>query len=186
MVVGGWGWNWGRLANAGSCVGCGEVGFVSSNASGGPAGSGWGMGSGSFGNSGRRALRRSNSSTARGPEGTPLTLGLGGVAEVKGEGVGLGGDAFEAFEEQEVAILRAGDFDAGDETGGEEAGFQAGGAEEGLLGEGDALDGVHLLGVDGLVERDGVVTEVGDLLGVFRGGKVDKRGPQSGPEFARE
>jgi hypothetical protein len=68
-----------------------------------------------------------------------LALGLGGVAEVKGESVGLGGDAF----------------------------FEAGGAEEGLLGEGDALDGIHLLGVDGLVESDGVVTEVGDLLGVF-------------------
>ena len=124
-------------------------GFVSGVPSGSLA-SGWASKMGSFGNSWRRRLRRSNSSTARGPEGTPLTLGLGGVAEVKGEGVGLGGDAFEAFEEQEVAILRAGDFDAGDEVaghgqgglvaevehvveaGGEETGFEAGGAKHNL------------------------------------------------------
>jgi hypothetical protein len=37
-------------------------------------------------------------------------------------------------------------------------------AEEGLLGEGDALDGEEFLGVDGLVDGDGVFAEAGDLV----------------------
>ncbi len=53
------------------------------------------------------------------------------------------------------------------EAGGEEAGLEARGAEEGLLGEGDALDGEEFLGVDGLVDGDEVVLEMGDLMEVF-------------------
>jgi hypothetical protein len=93
----------------------------------------------------------------------------------------------EAHAQQEVAVLRTGDFDiaiAGEflvhevwdvgggfegliEAGGEEAGFQAGGAEDGLLGEGDALDGKEFLGVDGLVDGEEVLPEVVDFLEVF-------------------
>jgi len=138
-----------------------------------------------------------------------LALGLGGIAEVETEDVGVDGEALEAFDEQEVAILRAADFDSGDEfvghgqprlliegdhvveAGGEEAGFQAGGAQEGELGEGDALDGEHLLGVDGLVDIDGVVLEIGDLLeifeadnGVIGGGEAVLAGVLSGTGLA--
>jgi len=80
----------------------------------------------------------------------------------------------EAFSQGEVAILGARDFDVatadhfvaheeevspfaiqGDvETGGKQAGFEAGGAEDGLLGDGHALEGEQLLGVDGAVEGD--------------------------------
>jgi hypothetical protein len=93
----------------------------------------------------------------------------------------------EAFAEQEVAVLSAGDFDIAVadefrvhedqgfavgaeglvEAGGEEAGLEALGAEEGLLGEGHALDGEEFLGVDGLIDGDEVGAEVGDLLEVF-------------------
>ena len=84
-----------------------------------------------------------------------------------------------------MAVLGAGDFDiAGEGFGheddgvaggvdgfvqasGEEAGFEGGGAEEGLLGEGDALDGEELLGVDGAVIVDEVGLEVGDGVEVF-------------------
>jgi hypothetical protein len=40
----------------------------------------------------------------------------------------------------------------------------AGDAEHGLLGEGDALDGEHLLGVGGLVDGNEVGAKVGDFL----------------------
>jgi hypothetical protein len=93
----------------------------------------------------------------------------------------------EAHVQQEVAVLRTGDFDiaiageflvheVGDvgggfesliEAGGEEAGFEAGGAEDGLLGEGDALDGKEFLGVDGLVDGEEVLPEVVNFLEVF-------------------
>jgi hypothetical protein len=94
----------------------------------------------------------------------------------------------EAIPQQVVAVLGARDFDipitgeywvhedhgvSGDgveglvEAGGEEAGFEAGGAEDGLLGEGHALEGEEFLGVDGLVDGDEVVPEMGDLLEVF-------------------
>ena len=90
----------------------------------------------------------------------------------------------EAVAQQVVAVLGAGDFDiavAGDdrvqeadgfaavveglvEAGGEETGFEAGAAEDGLLGDGGAFEGEDLLGVDGLVEGDEVVAEMGDFL----------------------
>jgi hypothetical protein len=53
------------------------------------------------------------------------------------------------------------------EAAGEEAGFEAGTAEEGLLGEGDALDGEELLGIDGLVDGDQVGFEFGDGVELF-------------------
>jgi hypothetical protein len=92
----------------------------------------------------------------------------------------------ETFAQQVVAVLGARDFDIASEevrvhhyhgvisgveglveAGGEEAGFEAGGAEEGLLGEGDALDGEEFLGVDGLVDVQKIVLEVGDFIELF-------------------
>jgi len=93
----------------------------------------------------------------------------------------------EAFAEEEVAILGAGDFDvaiAGEnfvheaersvggverfvEGGGEQAAFEAGGAEDGLLGEGGALEREKLLGVDGLVKSDQIFAETGDFVEIF-------------------
>jgi hypothetical protein len=116
-----------------------------------------------------------------------VTFGLGLIAQEEGKAVGLAGHAVEAVAEQEVAVLGAGDFDiavAGDdgvheadglagaveghvEAGGEETGFQAGAAQDGLLGEGDAFEGEELLGVDGLVEGDELVAEMGDFLEVL-------------------
>jgi hypothetical protein len=54
--------------------------------------------------------------------------------------------------------------------GREEAGFQAGGAEHGLLGEGHALHGEELLGVDGLIGGDEAGLEIGDFVEVFDAG----------------
>jgi hypothetical protein len=116
-----------------------------------------------------------------------VTFGLGLIAEEERKAVGLAGHAVEAVSQQVIAVLGAGDFDiavAGDdgvhqadglaavveglvEAGGEEAGFEAGAAENGVLGEGDAFEGEDLLGVDGLVEGDEVVAEVGDFLEVL-------------------
>ena len=50
------------------------------------------------------------------------------------------------------------------EAGGEEPAFEAGGAEEVLLGEGDALDGVKLLAIDGLIDGDEVGAEFDDVV----------------------
>jgi hypothetical protein len=113
------------------------------------------------------------------------TLGLGLVAEKQRPGVGLGAQNVKAFGQPEVVILRAGDFEAfgefrvpenegsaGElqrpiEAVGEEAAFEGGYAEKGVLGQGDALDGEEFLGVDGPVEGDEVVPEVGDGVGIF-------------------
>ena len=64
-------------------------------------------------------------------------------------------------------------------------------AEEGLLGEGDALDGEELLGVDGLVDGDGVFAKLGDLVDVFEaddgeggGGESMFAGVEGGAGFA--
>jgi hypothetical protein len=97
----------------------------------------------------------------------------------------------EADAQRVIAVLGAGDFDiaiAGEflahgeerlpervdglaEAGGEETAFEAGGAENGLLGEGHALGPrgypEHLLGIDGLVDGQEVLPEVGDFLEVF-------------------
>jgi hypothetical protein len=112
-----------------------------------------------------------------------LALGVGLIAQEESEAVGLPGEAVEAFGEEKVAVLRPGDLVVlVDEQGAElhvgasaaveglihavggGAGFEAGGAEDGLLGESDALDGEDLLGIDGLVEGDGVVAEAGDFV----------------------
>jgi hypothetical protein len=105
----------------------------------------------------------------------------------------------EAHAQQEVPVLRAGDFDiaiageilvheVGDvgggfesliEAGGEEAGFEAGGAEDGLLGEGDALDGKEFLGVDGLVDGEEVLPEVVNFLEVFEADDGEGGGGES-------
>jgi len=53
------------------------------------------------------------------------------------------------------------------ETVGEQAGLEAGGAQHGLLRESQLLEGKQLLGVDGLVDGDGILLETGDLVKLF-------------------
>ena len=116
-----------------------------------------------------------------------MAFRLGLIAQGQGPTVGLAGAAAKTFAQEVVAVLGPSDFDipvTGEffihqdqgfsggveglvEAGGEEAGFEARGAEESLLGEGDALDGEEFLGVDGLVDGDEVVLEMGDLMEVF-------------------
>jgi hypothetical protein len=114
-----------------------------------------------------------------------VAFGLGLVADGQGPTVGLFDHAVESFAEHVVAVLGAGDLEiAGEflrheeegvaggvedlgEAGGEQAGLEARGAEEGLLGEGDALDGEELLGVDGLVDGEEVGSEMVDFLEVL-------------------
>jgi hypothetical protein len=99
----------------------------------------------------------------------------------------VAGHTLEAIGEGVVAVLGFGDFDIamayevlghGDkelaggiegfvEATSEKAGFEAGDAEHGLLGQGNALDGEELLGVDGLVNADEIGAKVGDFLEVF-------------------
>jgi hypothetical protein len=117
-----------------------------------------------------------------------LALGLGLVAEEDGQAVGQADDTEEAFAEEVVAVLGAGDFDVivGEllihddhgvvagvegfvEAGGEEAGLEPRGAEDGLLGEGHAFERKELLGVDGLVDGEEGALEVSDFLEVFEG-----------------
>jgi hypothetical protein len=110
-----------------------------------------------------------------------------------GSGVPPGPDsaAAKSFAQQVVAVLGTRDFDipiTGEflvhedhgvsggveglvEAGGEEAGLEARGAEDSLLDEGDALEGEQFLGVDGLVEGQEIVGEMGDLVGGLRGGR---------------
>jgi hypothetical protein len=127
-------------------------------------------------------------------------LGLSLIAEEEGPTVGLLAEAMEAFGEEEVAVLGAGDLDiavaaeflihgeegfvVGDVEGfveavGEEAGLQAGGAADGLLSDGHALQGEQLLGVDGLVDGDEVGLEVGDLLKVFEADDGERGGGEA-------
>jgi len=114
-----------------------------------------------------------------------VAFGLGLIAQEQGPTGGGFRHAVETLAEGVIAVLGAGDLDirgefrghreerppAGIEglieTGGEEAGFETRGAEEGLLGEGDALDGEELLGVDGLVDGEEVGAEMGDFLELF-------------------
>jgi hypothetical protein len=84
-------------------------------------------------------------------------LGLGLKAKNRGGDVGLPAVAMEAEGEPVGAVLVEGDIEAV----GEEAGFEDRRAAHGVLGDGDAFDGVALLGVDGLVGGDGV----GDAIG---------------------
>jgi hypothetical protein len=134
---------------------------------------------GSFGNSGRSFLRRSNSSTARRYRRSVWTL--------QRKGVVLPGQAMEAVGQGVVTILLACDFDitiahelgahwrersavvveGHVKTGSEDAGLETGGAEHGLLRESHLLEGEQLLGVDGLVDGQEVVLETGDLIKFF-------------------
>src|ERR1019366_4860277 len=138
-------------------------------------------------------------------------FGLGLVAQEEGKAAGgVFVDAVKAFGEEIVAVLGHGDFviavdefvaDAHEglavagkgliEEGGGNAFVEAFDAEEDLLGEGDALDGEEFLGVDGLVDGDGVLAEAGDLVDVFEaddgeggGGESVFAGVQGGAGFA--
>ena len=100
-------------------------------------------------------------------------LAGGHAVEALGEGVGavLGlrdGDVASADEllghsDEEAA----GGVEGFVEASGEQAAFEVGDAEHGLLGQGDALDGEQLLGVDWPVDGDEIGAEAGDLLEVF-------------------
>ncbi len=98
--------------------------------------------------------------------------------------VQLGVHAAEALAQKIILVLRAVDGIAdqlgagagegvaieGDglvEEAGEEGGFQAPEAIDGVLGEGDAFDGMALLGVDGPVAGHGSGGEFGDGFKVF-------------------
>jgi hypothetical protein len=125
-----------------------------------------------------------------------VALGLGLIAQQEAETVGLAGHAMEAVAQQVVAVLSAGDFDiavAGDdrvqeadgfvvvveglvEGGREETGFEAGAAEDGMLGQGGAFEGEEFLGVDGLIEGDEVIAEMGDFLKIFDADDGEGRG----------
>ena len=116
-----------------------------------------------------------------------MAFGLVVVAHEYGPTVGVANHALEAFGEEVIAVLGAGDgaiviagklFVDHDqrtvigsegfiEAGGEESGLEAGGAEEGLLGDGHTLEGEEFLGVDGLVDGDEVVTEMGDVFEIL-------------------
>ncbi len=96
-----------------------------------------------------------------------------------------GDDAIEALGEGEVAVLGDGHVEANGEVGfhedergaaggegliegvGEHAGLEASAAEECVLGEGDALEGQELLGIDGGVDADEIGLEVVDLFDVL-------------------
>jgi hypothetical protein len=125
-------------------------------------------------------------------------FGLGLVAQEEGKARGVFVDAVEAFGEEIVAVLRHGDFVivvdecvadfhegfalAGEsliEEGGADAFVEAFDAEEDLLGESDALDGEELLGVDGLVDGDGVFAELGDFVDVFEADDGEGGGGES-------
>jgi hypothetical protein len=108
-----------------------------------------------------------------------LALGLGLVAQEQSPSVGLPGGAAEAFAEDEIAILDAGDFDVA--IAGEFRGHLAGG---------DAFDGEEFLGVDGAVEIQGVLAELVDFVEVFEAddgkgvaGEAVFAGVEGGPHF---
>jgi len=110
---------------------------------------------------------------------------LGLIAEEQREAVGFASQDLETLGQGAGAVLGPGDFDIADEVvgegidqaaiaieglveaTGEESGFESGGAKQGLLGEGHALDGEKLLGIDGLVEGDEVLAEAGDGVDFF-------------------
>jgi hypothetical protein len=107
----------------------------------------------------RRALRRSKSSTAAAAEalghGKVVVLGAGD-GEIVSEHPAAEGAWWSAVGMHDLV-----------EGAGEHAGFEARGAEDHLLRDGDALDGEHLLGVDGAVAGDGVGFEFGDSVEIF-------------------
>jgi hypothetical protein len=58
-------------------------------------------------------------------------------------------------------------------------GLLAGDAEHALLGQGDALDGEQLLGVDGVVDADEIVPEVRYFLKFFEADDGEVRGGEA-------
>jgi hypothetical protein len=108
------------------------------------------------------------------------------IAEEEREAVGVASQDLETPGQGVGAVLGSGDFDvAGDlvgegvdqaviaiegfvEAAGHQSGFESGGAKEGLLGEGHALDGEKLLGIDGLVEGDEVLAEAVNGVEFFK------------------
>jgi hypothetical protein len=130
-----------------------------------------------------------------------LALGEDLVTHEQRPGVGYlaGGHAVEAFGEGVGAVLglRDGEIAIADEllghgdeetaggvegfveASGEETALEVGDAEDGLLGQGDALDGEELLGVDGPVDGDQVGAEVGDFLEVFEADDGEVRGGET-------
>jgi hypothetical protein len=132
--------------------------------------------------------------------GAPVVaFGLGLIAQEQGPTIGLADHPMEAFSQEVIAILGASDFDipiTGEflvhqdhgvsggvegliEAGGEEAGFEARGAEESLLGEGNTLNGEEFLRVDGLVDGDEVLLEMGDLIEFFEADDGEGGGSES-------
>ena len=134
---------------------------------------------------------------------------MGLIAEEEREAVGVASQDLETSGQGVGAVLGPGDFDvAGEvvgegvdqaviaiegfvEAAGEQSGFESGGAKQGLLGEGHALDGEKLLGIDGLVEGDEVLLEAGDGVEFFKpddgevgGGKAVLAGVLGGDGFA--
>jgi hypothetical protein len=130
-----------------------------------------------------------------------LALGEDLITHEQRPGIGYlaGGHTVEAFGEGVGAVLRLRDGDiaiadqvlghadeepAGGvegfvEAGGEEATLEVGDAEHGLLGEGDALDGEELLGVDGPVDGDEIGAEMGDFLEIFEADDGEVRGGEA-------
>jgi hypothetical protein len=122
-----------------------------------------------------------------------LALGLGLVAEEDGPDVAaVEGVAPEAVGDDVIAALLevglAGDGELGPEhVGGdggvkgarEEACFEAGDPENAELGEGDALDGEHLFGVDGLVDLGGMGLEAVEEIGLLDADGVEGYGGES-------
>jgi hypothetical protein len=122
-----------------------------------------------------------------------LALGLGLVAEEDGPDVAaVEGVAPEAVGDDVIAALLevglAGDGELGPEhVGGdgsvkgarEEACFEAGDPEDAELRQGDALDGKHLFGVDGLVNLGGLGFQAIEEIGFFDAKDVEGDGGES-------
>jgi hypothetical protein len=105
------------------------------------------------------------------------------------EAIGEGEGAVLGLSDGDVAIAdevlghadeeAAGGIEGFVEATGEEAALEVGDAEHGLLGQGDALDGEQLLGVDGPVDGDEVGAEMGDFLEVFETDDGEVRGGEA-------
>src|ERR1700686_5918780 len=109
-------------------------------------------------------------------------LASGHAMEAFGGGVG----AVLGLRDGEIAIAdevlghadeeAAGGVEGFVEASGEEAALEVGDAEHGLLGEGDALDGEQLLGIDGTVNGNQIGAEAGDFLEIFEADDGEGRG----------
>ena len=123
-------------------------------------------------------------------------LGLGLVAEEEFPALGMLGEVTEALGEGEVLFLGAGHLEVGIavgrveevcgfgvagvvEAGGEHAAFEAGATQQVELGDGDALDGIEFLGVDGAVDVDEVGAELEDIVKAFEDGDGEVGGSEA-------